>query len=104
MALGDDAVGVAGLIGKGLKPLGFGDGIGGIDRGLDVDGLGHIGEADLGDVILDPITLRLERVGVRQKAVDCVRLEPSVTQARVLHVVQMEVRIDERDPSHRQHP
>ena len=45
------------------------DGIGRIDGRLNVDRLRYIREADLGQIVLDAVTLRLQRIGIRQKAV-----------------------------------
>ena len=100
MAFGDDALRIAGLVGEGLQPGGLVHRIRGVDRRLHMDRLGHIGEADLGDVVLDEVVLRLERIGIRQEAMHGIRLEPAVAQRRMLHVVQMEMGVDERELSH----
>ena len=100
MAFGDDAMRIAGAIGEGLQPFGLVDRIGRAERGLDVDCLWHVREADLGDVVLDPVVLRLERVDIAEEAVHGIGLEPGIAELRPLQVVQVKVRVDERDVSH----
>ena len=101
MAFGDDAMRVTGLVGESLKPLRLIDGIGHAERRLDVDRLRHIREADLGDIVVDPIVLRLECVDIAKKAVDRVPLEPGIAQLRTLHVMQVKVGVDEGYFGHR---
>ena len=100
MALGDDAVRITGLVGESLKPLRLVDGVGNAERRLDVDRLRHIREADLGDIVVDPVVLRLQRVDVAEKAVDGVALEPRIAQLRTLHVVQVKMSVDEGNFGH----
>ena len=104
MALRNDAVRIAGLVRERLQPFRLGHRIGRVYGGLNVDGLRHIGEADLGYVVLDAIALRFQWIGVRQKAMHGVRLKPAVAELRMLHVMQMEMRVDEGDFSHRPWP
>ena len=91
-------------VGEGLQPGGLVDRVGRVDRRLHMDRLRHVGEADLGDVVLDEVVLRLQRVGVGQEAVHGVGLQPAVAQRRMLHVVQMEMRVDESEFSHARRP
>jgi hypothetical protein len=95
VAFGDDALRVAGLVRKGLQPSGLVDRIGRIDRGLDVYGLDHIGETDLRKIVLDAIALRFQWIGIGQKTVHGIGLQPAVAQGGVLQVVQVEVCVDE---------
>ena len=100
MAFGDDAMRIAGAIGEGLQPFGLVDRIGCAERGLDVDCLRYVGETDLGDVVLDPVVLRLERVDIAEEAVHGIGLEPRITELRALQVMQMEMGVDEGDVGH----
>ena len=95
MTFRDDAMRVTGLVGESLKPLRFVDGIWNAERRLDVDRLRHVREADLGDIVFDPIVLRLDRVDVAEEAMDRVRLQPGIAQLGTLHVVQVKVGVDE---------
>src|SRR5271156_1241619 len=74
MTFRDDAMRVTGLVGESLNPLRFVDGIWNAERRLDVDRLRHVREADLGDIVFDPIVLRLDRVDVAEEAMDRGRL------------------------------
>ena len=76
VALRDDAVRITGLVGESLKPLRLVDGVRSAKRRLDVDRLRHIREADLGDIVVDPIVLRLQGVDIAEKSMDGVALEP----------------------------
>ena len=100
VAFGDDALGIAGRVGEGLQPLGFVHGIGRAERRLDMDRLRHIGEANLRQIIVDPIVLRLQRVDIAEKAMDRVALQPGIAKLWPLHVVKMKMRIDERYLGH----
>ena len=100
VAFRDDALGIPGLVREGLQPFRLVHGVRRIDGSLHVDRLGHVAEADFGQKILDAVALALQRVGVRQKAVHGVALQPAVAQPRVLQVVQVEVRVHEGDRSH----
>ena len=100
VAFGDDALGIAGRVGEGLQPLGFVHGIGSAERRLDVDRLRHIGEANLRQIIVDPVVLRLQRVDIAEKAMDRVALQPGIAKLWPLHVVKMKMRIDERYLGH----
>ncbi len=100
VAFGDNAVRIAGPVGESLQPASLVDRIGDAERGLDVDRLRHVGETDLGDIVLDPVVLRLQRVDVAEKAVDRVRLEPGIAQLRPLQIVQVEMGVDQRNFGH----
>src|SRR5437667_934769 len=63
-AFRDDAVRITGLVGESLEPLRLVDWVWSAKRRLDVDRLRYIREADLGDIVFDPIVLRLQRVDI----------------------------------------
>ena len=80
MAFGDDAMRITGFVGESLKPLRLVYRVRNAERRLNVNRFRHVREADLGDIILDPIVLRLESVDIAEKAVDGGRLEPRIPQ------------------------
>ena len=100
MDLGDNALRVAELVGHFLEPSGLVDRVGRADRRLDVDRLRHVREADLGDVVLDVVLRRLDRVDRPEHRMRRVALEPAIAERRVHHGVQVEMRVDERDRRH----
>ncbi len=59
MAFRDNTMRIAGLVGESLEPLRLVDGIRNAKRRLDVHRLRHIREADLGEIVVYPIVLRL---------------------------------------------
>src|SRR5208282_3465743 len=100
VALRDDAVRITGLVSESLKPLRLVDGVGGAKRRLDMDRLRHIREADLGDIVVDPIVLRLQCVDIAEKSVNGLAFEPRIPQLRALQVVQVKVGVDEGNFGH----
>src|SRR5580658_3598974 len=101
MAFGDDAMRATGFVGKSLKPLRLIDGVWNAERRLNMNRFRHVREADLGDIVFDPIVLRLESVYVAQEAVDGGRLEPRIAQLRTLHVMQVKVGVNQGYFGHR---
>src|SRR6516164_6782247 len=65
-----------------------------------LDRLWHVGEADLGDVVLDPVMLRLDGIDIAEEGMDRIGLEPAVAELGALHVMEMEMGVDEGDAGH----
>ena len=92
--------GIAERVGEGLEPARLVDGILDAERRLDMDRLGNVGEADLGDVVLDPVMLGLDGVDIAEEGMDGIGLEPAVAELGALHVMEMEMSVDEGDAGH----
>ena len=97
----DDRVREAGPVSGLLQPRGLGHRVGRSDGRLDVDGLGHVGAARQRDEVLgDEVPLpQLPRLRA-QSRVDDVRLPVRVGQLWVLHVVEVDVRVDKLQLGH----
>ena len=98
-----NAVGKPRAVGRCLQPLGLGDRVRAADGGLHVHRLGDIRVAGLGDVVFGKIVplgepLYLPSQGLMRYA----GLPVAVDQLRVLHIVEMDVRIDELQLVHEQ--
>ena len=84
-----------------LQPFGLRDRVGAADGGLHVDGLGDVRVAGLGDIVLGEVVPLGELLilppqgGMRDAG-----LPVFVYQLRVLHVVEVDVRINERQLIH----
>ena len=94
--MGDYSVGEAGTVGCLLQPLGLRDRVGVAEGGLHVHRLGDVGVPGLGDVVLGDVVFLGElpyfppndrmRLG---------RLPVAVHQLRVLHVIEVDMSVDE---------
>ena len=100
VAFGDDALRITGPVGESLQPPGLVDRIRNAERSLDVDRLRDIGEADLGDIIVNPVVLGLQCVDVAEKRMDRVGLEPGIAELRPLEIVQVKMGVDQRYVGH----
>ena len=98
--LGHDAVRMAKSVGEGLQPARLLDRVLDAPGALDVDGLHHVREAHLGQPVVSPVALRLDGADVLQDLVAGAGLEQVVAQLRVLQIVEMDVRVDERHLRH----
>ena len=96
VGVGDDCLREARPVRRRLKPLRFLHGVGGADGGLDVDGFGDVGRARDGDEVFgEPVALRqLARLRSQRRMHD-VRLPVGVMQIRMVHVVEVNVRVHE---------
>jgi hypothetical protein len=104
MDLGDDSVRVPQSVRERLQPSCLLDGIESPYRALDVDRLDDVGEARLGDPVIGPVALRLDSLHVVEDVALHAGLGPAVLQPGVLQVVEVDVRVDERDLCHRSPP
>ena len=91
---------MADAVGERLQPPRLLHGIGRADRGVDVNRLDHVGEPGLGDVVVGPESLRLDRRQCPEDRVAHPRLHPRVVQVRELQVVEVDVCVHEREPCH----
>ena len=96
VGVGDDTVREPRPAGCLLEPLGLSDRVLGADGGLDVDGLDYVGVAGLRDVVLGEVApLGQPLYLLAQERVRDPRLPVSVEELRVLHVVEVDVGVDE---------
>ena len=100
VAVRDDPVREAEAVGPLLQPAGLLDWVGDPERGLHVHALAHVLEARLRDVVLRAIREHLQPVDVAEDGVDEIRLEPSVEEAGILQVDEVDLRVDQGQSRH----